>query len=189
MTAIHVPIVTQEPSVEPLSLQEAREHLKEPPLEDNSQITSLITAGREEAEFVTGRALITQSISMSFDEFGAEMLLPRPPLQSVTAVRYLDADGVEQTIDPSVYRVDVNTSPGRILLLPGQMWPETMNIPGAITVNFVAGYGDQADSVPEIIRQGIRLFLTKYYDLERSDGAYLDGAIKSSFFRKKVVGV
>ncbi|MCG8004687.1 MAG: hypothetical protein JAY88_14705 [Candidatus Thiodiazotropha lotti] len=175
--------------MEPLSLQEAREHLSDPPEEDNGQINSLITAGREEAEFVTGRALITQGISMSFDEFGAEMLLPRPPLQSVTAVKYLDADGNQQTVNQSVYQVGTNTTPGRILLLPGQVWPETMDIPGAITVEFVAGYGDDADSVPEIIRQGIRLFLTKHYDLEQSDGAYLDDAIKSSFFRKKVVGV
>lgn len=82
--------------------------------------------------------------------------IPLPPLQKVVSVKYLDSDGAVQTIDPTVYTVH-SGEPAHLLLAHGKSWPSTSNMPGAITIRFIAGYGDDGSDVDERIRTAIAL--------------------------------
>lgn len=111
-----------------------------------------IPTARERAEQETGRQLITAVWELSLHAFPALIELPRPPLQSVTWVKYVDLDGTLQTLDPSAYEVKAYAGPAcrRGLVAPayGREWPSTRDQVGAVTVRFVAGYGDAGTAVP-----------------------------------------
>jgi hypothetical protein len=56
--------------------------------------------------------------------------------------------------------VDTASEPGRIALNFAQMWPLVLRWYNAVQVEFIAGYGDTAGTVPDGLKQGM-LFLLK----------------------------
>lgn len=89
--------------------------------------------------------------------------LPMPPVQSVTSVKYIDPNGVQQTLDPSVYIVDLASEPARLYLAPGQVWPAYRNQRNAITVRCVCGYAD-AGSVPATLQLAVKSVVANFYE-------------------------
>lgn len=151
------------PSVEPVTLAEAKLHCKVDAADDDSLITSLITAVRLQAEHLTGRALVTQTWDVTLDAFPADSLeLPFPPLQSVASITYLDADGASQTLAGTEYQVITNELVGRIVPAYGKTWPSTRAQPAAVTIRMVAGYG-LAASVPASIKAWMLISIATLY--------------------------
>jgi uncharacterized phiE125 gp8 family phage protein len=56
---------------------------------------------------------------------------------------------------------------------------------GAITVRFIAGYGDTADQVPERIKQAILMLAGHWYETRDMGG--VPGEIKAMFIGERVV--
>jgi uncharacterized phiE125 gp8 family phage protein len=127
------------------------------------RFTTLITEAREYAEGFMRRALITQTWDLTLDWLPPVIELPKTPLQSVTSLKYLDASGALVTLDPSLYRVDVASKPGRITPAYGTSWPTVHPVTGAVVIRFVAGYG-AASAVPERIKQGMKLHIAGGWD-------------------------
>lgn len=100
-------ILTSLPSKEPLSLATVLSHLKADSGEDNTLISSLIKTARQLAEKETKRAFITQTWKMYLDKALPEILIPKPPLQSVESIEALSG---WQSI------VDANSSAGQKVL-------------------------------------------------------------------------
>lgn len=189
MAVIQAPIVIEAPSVEPITLQEAKNHLNELLADYDDTISALIKAARVAAENYTGRALITQTLGLAIDVFSKQIEIPKPPLQQVNSITYIDESGQPQILSPSVYVVDTKSTPGRVVFNSGQSWPATLSIPSAIVIEYVSGYGDNPGDVPESIRQGMKLYLSKYYDLDQRDGDYLDKAIVASFDQERLLSI
>lgn len=168
--------LTTAPAQEPITLVEAKAHLRQEASDDDTLITSLITAARVHVEEYVGRALITQQWELGLDAFPTDIEMPLPRLQSVESVKYLDADGNLQTLDSAKYRVDIASEPGGITPAYGESWPGTRAVTGAVTVAFTAGYG-AAVGVPEPIKSAMKLHIEKHYDGEQRMGNYLDEAI------------
>lgn len=179
----------QPPQLEPLTLVEAKNHLNEIDTEHDASIDILIKAARVAAEDYTGRACITQTLQITRDQFDSVIELPRPPLQSAESITYVDLGGVVRTLDTNIYLVDNRSTPGRVTLADGQVWPDVLQVSSAVVIEFIAGYGDGVDDVPESIRQAMRLYLTKYYDLDARVGDYLDQAIKVSLNPERIYGM
>lgn len=155
------------PSVEPVSLADAKLHLRVDIDDDDDLITGLIVAAREHAEEVTRRALITQTWNYYRDDFpaGETLLIPRPPLQSVGGIYYTPDEGSEQEISNDEYQVDAHGEPGRVVLTSGASWPgDALVRANGLRVQFVAGYGDEADDVPEPIRLAIKMMVGHWYE-------------------------
>lgn len=115
-----------------------------------------------------GRAIITQTWQMTLSRFpigkGA-ITLPLPPLQSVTSIVYIDDDGDELTLDGGLYQVaNKGKYPSHVVPAYGQTWPSTRDMPDAVTVTFVAGYGDGAEDVPGAIRNAGLLMIGDLYE-------------------------
>jgi uncharacterized phiE125 gp8 family phage protein len=154
------------PTVEPLTLTEAKEHLRVDHIDDDSLIESLIKAARRSAEVFQGRSYLSQTWKLYLDTFPCEkyIYLPFPPLQSVTSISYIDGNGDVQTLATSRYQVDAKSQPGRVILEPGYAWPATeTDRVNAVIITFVAGYGATSASVPENIRHAVRLILGDMY--------------------------
>lgn len=150
------------PSAEPVSLSEAKAHLRETATDQDSLIMSLISAARGWAEDFTQRALITQTWDYKLDAFADEMEIPLPPLQSVTSIKYLDTAGAEQTLANTEYTVDTAAERGLVRLGYGKSWPATRAQANAVTIRFVAGYGAAA-TVPGTIKAACLLLLGELY--------------------------
>ena len=156
------------PETEPVTLAEAKAHLRLDTESDDAYVSALITAARERVEIFLRRALITQVFECTIDDFPAydrAIDLPRPPLQSVEWIKYLDTAGVLQTLDPGIYTVDASSNEiGRIALAWNRFWPFTRYTINAVTIRFTAGYGDAAGDVPQAIRQGILIEISNLYE-------------------------
>ena len=161
---------TVAPTAEPILLDEAKSHLRirtSDTVQDSYIETLLIPRARKIAEDFQHRAYITQTWVLNLDCFPAcgEILLPRPPLQSVSSIVYTLEDGTTGTVSSSDYVVDAFSEPGRILLKGGEAWPtDTLRVGPSVAVTFVAGYGAAGSSVPGEIRQAILLILSHLFE-------------------------
>lgn len=142
------------PATEPVTLAEAKAHLRVDIADDDALITSLIVAARTDCENLIQRALITQTWEKAVDAFGEAIELPKPPLISVLHVRYDDTNGVEQTLASLSYQVDNFSEPGWVVPAYGFDWPDTREQINAVRVRYTAGYGSAA-AVPQPIKQWI----------------------------------
>ncbi len=152
--------LTTPPTVEPVDVAEAKSLLSISDDDNDSRLAMLLSAARRQAEVETGRALITQTWTMTLRAFPETIWLPRPPLQSVTSISYVDTDGATQTLASSVYRVSANAEPATIERAYNQQWPSTRTVSDAVTIVYVAGY--QKGSVPEDIRLAIILMAAEW---------------------------
>lgn len=159
------------PSQEPVTLAEAKTHLRVEVDTEDALISGLIASARQWAENETNRALVTQTWRLWLDAFPsflpstprAEIVLPNPPLATVTAIAYTASDGTSLTLDPSLYTLDKATEPGRVMPAWGTNWPSTRDVANAVSVTYTAGYGDPA-AVPEGIRRAILQYVGSFYD-------------------------
>ena len=154
------------PASEPVSLAEAKLHLKIEALDtaEDSLIQRLIVVARRRAEVSTGRALVTQTWTLALDGFpGGVIDVPRPPLSSVASITYIDPEGATQILAADRYRVDAQREPGRLTPAWDESWPATRPVSNAVEVEFVAGYGTTSDEVPEDLRQALLLIVGRYY--------------------------
>lgn len=169
------------PAVEPITLEQVRVLLREPPSEDDDFIEECITQAREVFEATTGIACITQTWRLTLNDWpgasrepwwnGVEQLprselyrsgvdyipMPRYPLQSLDTVTTYDLDNSGTVIDESVvFFVDDSTYPGRVVLNAGETWPTALRDRAAIELVYSAGFGDAAADVPFTIKRAIQ---------------------------------
>src|SRR5665648_615442 len=152
-------------ATEPVSSVEAKLHLRVDHSSEDTLIASKITAARIMVENYTNRALITSTWELRLDNWPSMPLkLPKPPLQSIVSIKYIDVDGDEHTVASSVYDLDIASEPGRIFFKPNQSWPSANLYPfGAVRIQFVAGYAS-ASVVPENIRSALLLGVGHLYE-------------------------
>jgi len=151
------------PDGEPVSLAEAKLHLRVDVDDDDMLIGSLIAAARQAAETLTGRQMITARWKLVLDAFPCHaILLAKCPVQSVVNIQYLDMSGMSQTLPLIDYVVDTSCEPARITPVFGKTWPPTLPQIGAVTIIFDAGYG-AASAVPEGIKSWIKLRVGSLY--------------------------
>lgn len=83
----------------------------------------------------------------------------------VQELRYIDADGANQTVDPANYYVDAIGRVASVHPAPDFTWPRTLNVPGAVVVEWQAGW-TAPDQVPEDLVHAMKL-LVGHWDLNR----------------------
>ena len=156
--------LTEGPAAEPVSLAEARAHLKLDATEEDALLTALVTAARTTLEAETRRAFMTQNWRLTLDEWPAGPLeLPLAPVASVTAVKTAALSGAMVPIDPGFYEVDAKGEPPRIAAKRGQAWPMPATRLAGISIDFTAGYGAAAD-VPMPLRQAVLLLAAHWFE-------------------------
>ena len=157
--------VTSEPALEPISLTEAKLDLKVDDTTDNSLIDILRQVSRETVEKRTNRSLITQTRVAKLDYFPncSTILLPNGPVQSVTSIKYYAVDGDPLiTLDSSEYWVDTSSDIARIVVKDS--WPSTEDMPNAVEITYICGYGSVATNVPSPLRKACFMILAHLYE-------------------------
>ena len=154
----------QGPAVEPLGLDEVKAHLRLDGDDEDTLLGSLLTTARSHVEIALGLALITQTWRWQADcwpRTGVVDLMTRP-VQRVATVAVRGADGSQDTVAAADYVVDKTTA--RIASQRGT-WPKPGSRLGGIEIEFVAGFGDAATTVPEPIRHALRLLVAHWYEV------------------------
>jgi uncharacterized phiE125 gp8 family phage protein len=187
------------PVIEPISLEEARLHLRltddDTEVED-SLIDIWIAAARRHAEMETGLSLITQGWRQVLDCFPGCIELERGPVQELTSLTYRDTAGANQTVTwgpvvnsmqrstDSTLVADLSGPQARVMPAFGCTWPIAIAEIGAVAVNYTAGYGAAASDVPEGIRSWMLIRLGLLFEHRESvaDGRlaalpYVDGLL------------
>ena len=161
--------ITSEPASEPLTLAQAKNHLKIDTsiTEDDDLITALIKIARQTAEKYCRRLLYTQTQVMRLDYFYNLMEINRTPIQSISSIKYYDSDNTLQTLSTDYYDVDVKSSPARITLKYGATYPTIKERTNAIEITFVAGWQTVA-AIPENIISGMYLLIGHLYENRES---------------------
>lgn len=161
------------PTDEPLTLDEAKEHLGVVGTYHDNYIASLIAAARARTERVTKRALITSTWRITLDEFPEWFNIPKPPLRSVLTVSYLDGEGAtvslyDSAASPQVgiadFVIDTESDPARVLRAYGITWPTPLVQANAVSLTFEAGYGNHAEDVPEDLRLAMLLMIGHWFE-------------------------
>jgi hypothetical protein len=185
-------VVVTPPTAEPVSLEEAKAHLRIDGGDEDTYVASLIIAARDAAELFTRRRFMEQTLDLFLDRFPGrlcylgeyarairntpftseiyEIPIPVPPTQSVTSIKYTDPAGAMQTLDTAEYQVDVASEPARLRPAYGKPWPSTRQVMNAVQIRLVAGYA--AGKVPGSIKAAILLTIGKLH--ENREDALLD---------------
>lgn len=157
------------PAEEPLSLSDAKAHLRLEHDDDDTLVGLLIQGARQYLERALGRSLVTQTWDLTLDDFyagspgGEVILLPGGPVQSVTSITYYDSQGTSTVLSSSLYLVDTSCEPARISPSVGGVWPGTQSRMGAVVVRYVVGFG-AASAVPQDIKAILRLLVGHWYE-------------------------
>ena len=159
------------PAVEPLTVAEAKLHLRVDISDDDAYIGTLITAAREWVESYLDRTLITTQLILRAAEFPTEELeLARPPMvasgtATAVVITYTLADTTTATLSTALYRVDRTTTPGNVAPIINGTWPsDVIEDANAVAVTYWAGYGPTSASVPATIRHAMLMLIGHWYD-------------------------
>lgn len=150
------------PSVEPVTLAEAKLHCKVDGADDDTLLTALIFAARQQAEHRTNRALVSQQWEYTLDQFPDLIELPKPSLISVQSVKYLDDNGALQTLANTEYQVVISELVGYLKPAYGKAWPSCRIQPDSVAVAYTCGYGDSA-AVPQSIKAWMLMAISTLY--------------------------
>ena len=145
------------PTAEPVSLVQAKTHLRIVDTSEDALVAGLIVAARAMCENRTQRSLVVSRWKLVGDSFpgvgltgvpygamytlpGHAITLPWGAVLQVVSITYLDMSGVRQTMPVADYAVDLASEPVRITPVFGKIWPIPLPQIGAVEVTFDSGH-------------------------------------------------
>ncbi|MHB2265909.1 head-tail connector protein [Aliihoeflea sp. PC F10.4] len=161
---------TTGPEAEPVTLAEAKAHLRLQHDSEDELVSGLIRAAREEVERATGLALLNQTWRKVLDALPRDrMVRLRPsPVREVLSVTVFGADGEGTLVDPAHYTADGVSRPARIVFRR----PPT---PGAalngIEIDYIAGHGEAGADVPDLLKRAMLMLVAHWYEFRGVVGA------------------
>src|SRR5215208_5593238 len=163
-------IMTAPPMAEPLSLGEAKLHLRIDGADEDTLISTLIAAARRQVETAAGLVMVTQDWSIFFDRWPASPIveLALAPIQSIEEVRIYGEDDESSLLDPAHYYADTLLRRPRLVLRRDRVWPPPGRVANGIEIKVRAGYGG-ATEVPEGLRLAMLRLIAHWYE-NRGDG-------------------
>lgn len=184
-------VQTSAPAVEPITLDEAKAHLRLDTNDDDALIRSLILTSRLHIEVALGLALITQGWSCFFDRWPAKagatlepvgagftlrertvftdpgsdaIVLPISPVRSVDAIRVYTEDGTFVGIPPDAFTADLVSRHPRIVRKSSTDLPHPGRRLNGIEIAVTCGFGASPADVPQPIRQALLLLVAHWYE-------------------------
>ncbi len=158
--------VTAKSSDLPVTLEEAKTHLRLLSSDLDEHVAGLLEAATEYCETVCGRSLrVSQTLTQKYDGWPCGVVhFDRQPVTAITSVKYRDDDDVEQTLASSNYRLLVSSEAAAFMEFDEDFTAPTLNgRADAVTVTYTAGYASLAD-VPARAKAAVKLKLTELFD-------------------------
>lgn len=166
------------PTLEPITLGDVKLQCRIDDTASDALITgTIIPAARAKAEQYMGAVLMQRTFDMLLDtfptssaswmsEWTGDVQFERPPAWNsgcispnpltIVSIKYIDAAGVQQTLDPATYSIDDSTWPFYALPAVGTDWPTARAQANAWAIRYTLGYDDTA-KVPADVRSWLLL--------------------------------
>lgn len=182
-------ILTVSPLEEPISLAEAKLHLRVDHTDEDSLISSLIIASRQLVEDHINTAIIEQTWVWTFNKWsdvtkfdsaadniktsftsssGRYVSVPRGPIVSVTSIKTYDSNDTATAWDLS--NTLILTGEKSIYLRLGASWPSVGREVGGVEITYKAGLATLAADAPATIRQAILQLVAYHYEQRGLEG-------------------
>ena len=207
--------VVTPPAIEPVTAAELRAHLAETETAlPDAEANDLIATARDMIEETTGIAMINQTWRLVLDAWPSQradwwdgvrqgaiadingapdyVYLPRYPLASIDAVTVYDEAGTPASVVVAdTFDVDTYQKPGRMVLRNGSTWPIALRNSNAIEVDYIAGFGATAASVPATLRRAVKQVAAYLYshtgdDCTPDDALGAAGALLGAYRVKRI---
>jgi uncharacterized phiE125 gp8 family phage protein len=151
----------------PVTLADAKAHLRVVGNDDDTYITSLIAAAGLKIERDTGLIVTgVRSVIAAQRDWGVmhEVVLRRRPVVSVDSVQYRAVTGAVTTLAADQYRLETPAF-GLSLIVPAfdAVWPELEATRGAVRATYSAGYAT-AEAVPADVRHAALVLIGHWYE-------------------------
>lgn len=166
------------PTLEPITLAEAKAHCRVDTSDDDALLGVLIQAARAKAEGMMHAAIMQRTVDQTLDAFPeAEIEIALPPAcngkgwnpgaavaapLAVTSIGYVDTAGAAQTLLNTTYTLDTSSWPYWVLPAVDTEWPATRAQANAVTLRYTTGY-DAVAKVPGDIRAWLLLTVAFLY--------------------------
>lgn len=155
-------------STEPLSVAEAKSHLRVDISTDDSYIGDLISSARAWCEEFCQQSFVQHSYRADLPGFWDAMHLPLGPVQSITHIKYYDtaSPNALQTLSTNVYALNNNV----VSRNDGQSWESVAHRSDAVQITYSTGWKDSSSpqgvgaSVPRPVVQAMRLLIGDAYE-------------------------
>ena len=162
------------PTYEPISAADVAEYIRVDDLaQDELLLEGMITAARQYLEQYLSRPIATQTLEEALTGWANPIVLDSS-LQSVTSIKYLDLNGVEQTLASNQYLVDTYSEPAQITPAYNVEYPELYAVPNNVKIRYVAGYtsGGSPDlnPMPKPLRFAMMLIIGDLYANREAGG-------------------
>lgn len=176
-------IIVTPPEEYPITLEEAKAHLRVTYDDEDGNISAMIAAATLAIQNRLDRTLMPTVYNLFLDAWptGDGIELSRPPLISVDSVNYTDPD-TQTEVQLATNQYEVDTAGLKGWVVPGTSgWPTTLSVINSIRIEYTAGYPVSGDSpplptVPAPIIMAIKLMLS---DLYENRGSFVTGTIVS----------
>ncbi len=152
------------PAGEPITLAEAKAHLRLDTNDEDGLLTALIRTARLHLEAETGLCLITRLLRLYLDGWpeGRVIQIAKGPVQTIELVTVYDAAGAPTEADTAGYVLDGAARPAR-LVLPER--PATERAVNGIEIDFTAGFGESGADVPDTLKRALLLHVAAMFEL------------------------
>ncbi len=160
------------PAVLALSVEDAKAHLKVEGAYEDSVIEGLVADAIAEIDGPKGKGfcLIEQTWRLTLDRFERHIAIPLGPTSAIVSVKYVDVAGVLQAVDPGDYQLATGIDPAVLSPTFGTCWPTTRCEPGAVRIEFKAGFGPDPADIPGNLIGALKLMVGALHK-DREGGA------------------
>jgi uncharacterized phiE125 gp8 family phage protein len=157
-------ITITKPEIEPVSLEELQDQVRQNFAVDAALLASCGAAARAHVEAFTRLRLIEQVVELRRDGLGGVIRLPVAPVMSVDEISYLDCAGEEQVLATGLWRVRRSVMPWQIIPAHLATWPTVLPDLDTVGIRMTVGFGPAASDVPEDLRAAIKSLAAHFYE-------------------------
>jgi uncharacterized phiE125 gp8 family phage protein len=155
------------PEVEPVVGSDVQTFLRLDSTDYNVRLGQMAKAARIACENYTRRAFITQTwqLTLNIDQIRDTIKIPRPPLHAIRSIKIFRTKDDMVYQNPAHFNTDIVSEPGCVFLKIGYAWGlgVAMRNHQSMIVEYIAGFGDSPDDVPQDIKDSITETAAYYF--------------------------
>jgi len=161
-----LPKLIQPPALEPVSLAEAHQWLRDDGFEEDQLIQTLIVSARMTIEAYTRRFLVEQKWRLSLDHWPVtvstenKMDIPFTPCRAIERIRIYENANTSRLLDAASFRLSDTLDEARVVFLTQPPVPRLMS--EGIEIDIVVGYGIQPSDTPAPLRRAILMLVAAW---------------------------
>ena len=171
-------------TIEPITLDEVKQKLRLIGNSDfDTELTRMITVAREMCERITGRDLINKTYKGFLDCYYNQVEFGKSKLQSISSIKYY-SNNILATLSPSSYYFTNATDYAKLVFTQNFTADNRLQ---AIEIEFIAGYGATASTVPVSLKEAMLSFIDWLFN-NSGDCTNEDSLMARKLFQNYIIG-